>query len=549
METLQLVGSVLGGLGLFLLAIGMMTDGLKLAAGSSLRTLLSQWSKTPLRGIFSGFLMTAIVQSSSAVTVATIGFVNAGLLNMRQALGIIYGSNVGTTMTGWLVALIGFKLDIQAFALPMIGVGMFLKLINQQGKAGSFGLALVGFGLFFVGIDVLKNAFDGVVQLFDISQFTAEGVSAMVIFLCFGVLMTILTQSSSASIALTITAASTGMVGIYAAGAMVIGANIGTTSTAVLAAIGATSHAKRVAAAQVIFNLATAIVALLVLPVLFYVIAWGSEIFEIEANPAISLALFHTIFNVLGVLIMYPQNTRLAIFLEQRFKTWEESEAKPKYLDKTIAQTPVLAVNALTLETLAISDRVISLYTKAITPHFYAYKVFDDETKVIKTLLSEVSKFIVSIQTTAMGEDTTESFANLMRIEQYLLSCTLSTERIGFQLNQREALSQPQIEAETSAYFQQILGFMQTSRQRISEVNDVYNEQFIHLQSQHDKIKANLILQGTLSHIGIGQMSDTIDCMSEALRMSQQWFKAFIRLQNIQAELASLAPPILTETP
>ena len=159
METIKIAGTLLGGLGLFLLAIGMMTDGLKLAAGSALRQLLSEWSRTPLRGILSGFMMTAVVQSSSAVTVASLGFVNAGLISMRQALGIVYGANVGTTVTGWLVALIGFKLNIHAFALPRIGVGMLIKLVKQHGQAASFGLALVGFGLFFVGIDVLKNAF------------------------------------------------------------------------------------------------------------------------------------------------------------------------------------------------------------------------------------------------------------------------------------------------------------------------------------------------------------------------------------------------------
>ena len=118
---MSLIGSLLGGLGLFLLAVGMMTDGLRDAAGSSLRKILSDWTDTPFKAVVSGFFMTAIVQSSSAVTVASIGFVNAGLLSMRQALGIVYGSNVGTTITGWLVAFVGFKLNIQAFALPLPG--------------------------------------------------------------------------------------------------------------------------------------------------------------------------------------------------------------------------------------------------------------------------------------------------------------------------------------------------------------------------------------------------------------------------------------------
>ncbi len=260
MEHLLLLGNIIGGLGLFLLAIGMMTDGLKLAAGNALRTLLAKWSKTPLRGVMSGAAMTALVQSSSAVTVASLGFVNAGLLSMRHALGIVYGANIGTTMTGWLVALVGFKINIQVIALPMIGAGMLLKLLRPNSRLASAGVALAGFGLFFVGIDTLKLAFEGMVSTFDLGQFTASGVSGFLLYLALGFAMTVLTQSSSASIALTITAATSGMVGIYAAGAMVIGANIGTTSTAIFASIGATSSAKRVASAQVIFNVATAIV-------------------------------------------------------------------------------------------------------------------------------------------------------------------------------------------------------------------------------------------------------------------------------------------------
>ena len=183
MDSIVLLGNIIGGLGLFLLAIGMMTDGLKLAAGNALRTLLAKWSKTPFRGVLSGAAMTALVQSSSAVTVASLGFVNAGLLSMRHALGIVYGANIGTTMTGWLVALVGFKLNIQAVALPMIGVGMILKLLKPNSRLASLGIAIAGFGLFFVGIDSLKTAFEGIVSTFDLSQFQASGIEGFLMYL------------------------------------------------------------------------------------------------------------------------------------------------------------------------------------------------------------------------------------------------------------------------------------------------------------------------------------------------------------------------------
>lgn len=535
----MLFGSVLGGLGLFLLAIEMMTDGLKLAAGSTLRKLLTQWCSTPFKSVFSGFLMTAIVQSSSAVTIASLGFVNAGLINMRQTLGIIYGSNIGTTMTGWIVAIVGFNLNIESFALPMIGIGMFIKLVKKHGQFASFGLALVGFGLFFVGIDVLKSTFDSLVQTFDISSFNADGISGVFIYLSFGIVMTVLTQSSSASIALIITAVSSDMIGLYAAGSMVIGANIGTTSTAIIAALGATSPAKRVAAAQVLFNLVTGGVALIILPALFASIAWGSKVFSIDTNPAISLALFHSIFNVLGVFIVYPQNNRLASFLERRFLTWEEKESNPKFIDQNIAQTPVLAVNALVLELESISDKIITAYSKAIQPTAFRLTEFQNEIKVINALSSQVSSFIVKIQSPTLDNDTTNNLITLMRVDQYFVSAAICVKRIAEELIKREKIIIPSLEADTLSFFNDVLDFMKVSRSNKYQLLDQFNEHYIALQASHDKLKAALILEGTRSSISVLQMSETIDILVEAIQLNQQWFKAITRLQslNVKPEL------------
>lgn len=535
METLTIAGALLGGIGLFMLAIGMMTDGLRMAAGPSLRNILAKGSSTPLRGIFSGCFMTAIVQSSSAITVASLGFVNAGLINMRQALGIIYGSNIGTTMTGWLVALMGFQFKIQDFAMPMIGIGMLLKLTNKKGTLASFGLALVGFGLFFVGIDVLKHAFEGLVATFDITKYKADGISGAVLFLVIGIVMTVLTQSSSASIALTITAASSGMIGVYAAGAMVVGANVGTTSTAAIASIGATSNAKRVAAAQVIFNVVTALVALSILPFLFVFIKYLCQLINIEADPAISLALFHTIFNILGMILIYTQNERIASFLETRFTSWDEQESHPRFIDKTIAQTPVLAVNALLLEIYSIADKGIALFSRVIHPKVKRKTEFYEDAKVIKALSAAVSKFIVTIQSSELSAETREDLTTLMRIDQYILNCTLATERTADYLSSRGPLHLPSLEAELVQYFNDVLAFLTTSR----EANTTDNQHahlFSNMQAEHDRIKAEFIVNGTESKISVEQMSSSIDALEEALRLSRQWHKAMIRLHALQTK-------------
>jgi len=175
------IGLLAGGLGLFLLGMMLMTDGLKAAAGPMLGNVLTSSTRTRLRGLFSGIAVTALVQSSSAVTVAAIGFVNAGLLSFSQSLWVIFGANVGTTMTGWLVALIGFKIKIEAAALPMIGIGMALRLSGSDSRRGAGGSALAGFGVLFLGIGFLQQAFSGSGQTIDLAA-----LAAMIYFMIFG---------------------------------------------------------------------------------------------------------------------------------------------------------------------------------------------------------------------------------------------------------------------------------------------------------------------------------------------------------------------------
>lgn len=539
MESVVLLGSIIGGLGLFLLAIGMMTEGLKLAAGNALRTLLAKWSKTPFRGVVSGAAMTALVQSSSAVTVASLGFVNAGLLSMRHALGIVYGANIGTTMTGWLVAMVGFKLNIQAVALPMIGIGMILKLLKPNSRLASVGIAIAGFGLFFVGIDSLKTAFEGIVSTFDLSQFKAEGVEGFLMYLVIGFVMTVLTQSSSASIALTITAATSGMVGIYAAGAMVIGANIGTTSTAMFASIGATSSAKRVAAAQVVFNVATAVVAALILPLLFGLIHWITAVAEIDADPGITLAIFHTLFNLLGVALIFPLNDRLASFLEQRFVSLEEEASKPKHLDKNIAQTPDLAVNALILELLSVSDRFLHVYPKLFSQQSSEITAVENDIHGVEALCQHISQFIVDVERAALSEETTKALASLMRVEHYMLSSAQKALAISAVSRRRDVLTKAELEGQLLNYLSVTNEFMRMVRWRQFDSSDALSLQFDLLDKEHHKVKSALVMGATQGDIAVTQMTDATECMEYLLQIVQMWVKVFVRIQQVEDSITT----------
>jgi phosphate:Na+ symporter len=348
--TFHVLLDAFGGLALFLLAMSMMTEGLKAFAGAGLRRLLENWTSTPLRGVFVGALVTGLVQSSSAVTVATIGFVNSGMLPVRQALGVIYGTNVGTTMTGWLVSLAGVGLRIESFALPIVATGMVVRLVSRGRRARGLGDALVGFGIFFLGLSILKSSFAGMAASYEAAVIGGAGSAGWPAAIVAGFVATVLTQSSSAAIAIILTAAGGGVLHLDSAAAAVIGANLGTTSTAALAVLTATPAAKRLALGHILFNLITGAVAIALLPLMLGLVARIADSLDVDGSPAMVLALFHTVFNVSGVLLLLPMTGRVALFLERLFRSEAENLARPQHLDSTLAATPELAVAALQKE-------------------------------------------------------------------------------------------------------------------------------------------------------------------------------------------------------
>lgn len=419
MTTVQIM-VLIGGVGLFLLGMNMMTDGLKLAAGSLLRDLLARWTSTRWRGLLAGAMITALVQSSSAVTVAIIGFVNAGILTLSRAVWLIFGSNVGTTMTGWLVAIIGINLKVESFALPAIGVGMIVQLVGHpSNRIAAMGRALAGFGLFFLGIGLLKDTFTGTAQAIDLSAYTDLSVFTSLVFIAVGIAMTTAMQSSSAAVAIALTAAAGGLIDIGPAAALVIGANVGTTSTGILAVLNATPTAKRVAVAHCLFNVLTGTVAVILLPVLIVFIEWLQQTLKLEPDPATSLALFHTTFNIIGVLLVWPLATSLIRWLETRFTSLAEIESRPVYLDESILTVPVLGLSALTRELDRLAEISNRMALTALSERRPSLPKTIEDRNTIERLGGTIASFAHRISRQALSTQSATALSHLYRALQH----------------------------------------------------------------------------------------------------------------------------------
>jgi phosphate:Na+ symporter len=297
------VGTLIGGIGLFLLGMGLMTDGLTSLGSQTLRRLLGRLTRHKFLGLLTGAGFTAAVQSSSVTTLVTIGFVSAGLLTFSQSLGVVFGANIGTTSTAWIVALVGLKVDVSAVALPLIGFGAFLRLVTR-GRRARMALALAGFGLVFVGIDVMQAGMANVD--IDLGRYDeADGVLASIALVVTGIIMTVVLQSSSAAVTMTLVALHADTISLWQAGALVIGQNVGTSVKAILGSIGGTLAAKRTAVAHILFNLVTGALAIALLAPFISLVRFVGGDF-VRDSPEGALALFHTAFNVLGVAIFYP---------------------------------------------------------------------------------------------------------------------------------------------------------------------------------------------------------------------------------------------------
>ena len=342
---------VVGGLGLFLLGMVVMTGALRDLAGDALTRALARFTRSPASGAATGAAATALVQSSSATTLAAVGFVGAGLLTFSQALGIIFGANIGTTVTGWLVALLGFKLDLGLLVLPLVPLGMALHLFTR-GRVAAAGLAAAGFGTLFMGIAALQQGMAGFEGTVTPDVFPADTFGGRLLLVGLGIALTLVTQSSSAGVATALAALDAGAISLAQGAAMVIGMDVGTTFTAFLATVGGSIPARRTGYAHVVFNLMTGVFALALLtPYLLAVDAvWPAAA---GSDPELVLVGFHTTFNAIGTLAVLPFSARFAELIVRLVP--DRISPFAERLDRSLLRDPSLAVGAAsaTLEDLA----------------------------------------------------------------------------------------------------------------------------------------------------------------------------------------------------
>ncbi|MEW4459820.1 MULTISPECIES: Na/Pi symporter [unclassified Labrenzia] len=410
--------SALGGVGLFLIGMLLLTDGLKALAAQRMRDVLSRFTSTPLSGAVTGALTTAVIQSSSATTVAAVGFVASGLLTFPQALGVIFGANVGTTLTGWLVAVLGFKLDLGQIALPFVFFGAIARLAFR-GRIALTGQALAGFCLIFIGIEHMKDgldAFSGVVTPTDFPPDTLFGRLQLVLI---GMLITVVTQSSSAGVATALAALGAGAINFPQAAALVIGMDVGTTFTAALATIGGGTMARRTGYAHVIYNVMTGVMAFFLLGP-FQLVAGA---LTGNGDSQIALVAFHSFFNALGVVLVLPLARPFARLIEHLVP--EKGSDLTSRLDPLVLRDPHAAASLAGQTVAHLETLIIERLRNRLGAKSSAYEELDREdlAKAIAEARTYLDKIIVPPNDMAFQEELKGLFHILDHLSRLLYRC------------------------------------------------------------------------------------------------------------------------------
>lgn len=458
--------SLLAGLGFFLLGMQQLEESLKRLAGRSVKRLLRERTRSPLQGIGAGVVATAILQSSSLVTLMLLAFVGAGILTLGNAVGVVLGANLGTTVTGWLVAALGFRLDLEAAAFPLIGFGalgtVFLRAESRPRSIAGFVLAL-GFLLF--GLDLMKSGVEAVAASVDLEFLRGFGVLPFAIA---GFAVTAIIQSSSAAMLINLSTLAAGVITLPQAAAFAIGADLGTTITVLIGAIQGSAPRRRVAMAHFLFNAGTAVAALLALHPLLYLL---TRVIGIK-DPLFALVAFHSSFNLAGIVLFLPFVQRFARYLETHFE--DRSVHVARFINQVPASVPDAAIEALQLEiahlfyrVLALNRAIIGLPQPATSGLPYRPRHLDangpghvmEHYEAIKELEGEILVFVQELQEQALEPGESVRLAQLLACVRNAVQAAKSMKDVRHNVEEFESSVNDALDARLALFRGQLAGF------------------------------------------------------------------------------------------
>ncbi|MBE6212585.1 MAG: Na/Pi cotransporter family protein [Rikenellaceae bacterium] len=461
--------TLLGALGMFLYGMNLMSSGLQKTAGGRMRAILGSLTSNRFKGVLTGLGITSVIQSSSATTVMVVGFVNAGLLALEQAIGVIMGANIGTTITAWLISLLGFKADISIFAVPLMAVGFVLSLSKIE-KRRNISEFIIGFSLLFLGLSLMKNSVPDLQQTPEVLSFiktwSGFGFGSVLIFLVFGTVLTLVLQSSSATMALTLIMLNLGWLPFEMAAAMVLGENIGTTITANIAAAVANTNAKRAALAHTLFNLFGVVWALALFKPFTSLVGLIIEAMgypnpmeivhdttkSLGGDASISalygLSMLHTLFNTFNTCILIwfvPQIAKIVTWAIKSKSEEEEDVVHLKYIDAGPMGTAELAIEQAKNETIHFANILrnelgyIKSAIHATTEadfEFYRGKLVKYE-EISDRIEYEIATFLNSLPQDSISEKTRAQSKALFKIIGEMESLGDSGEAVSRILSRR----------------------------------------------------------------------------------------------------------------
>lgn len=381
---------ILAGIAIFLIGMHFMEDGFKLFSGGTLEKILEKFTKNKYISVFTGFITTSIVQSSSLISVIVISFLSVELISLTQGIAIVFGANLGSTTTAWIVSSLGLKLKISLYAMPMIIFGVIFRFSKNHTYVG-LGNILLGLGFIFLGIAYMKDGFDTLRTSIDLASYSVEGFLGIFIYILIGAIATVVIQSSSATMAIIITALAGGNILYIDALALAIGANVGTTVTAVLGSLTSNENGKRLAFGHFVFNITTGILAVLLIYTLRDLVDFLAPLFGIaEDNYSMKLALFHTIFNLLGIIALFPFITLIVKLSKKFIGSKVKKASKPLYLERANIKIPYNAMISIQKEVIHLYENVQKAILHAISVHRHDLQKKEDIEKIINSPISKI---------------------------------------------------------------------------------------------------------------------------------------------------------------